>query len=289
MSILVDANTRVAVQGITGNEGAFHARQMVAYGTQVVAGVTPGKGGQEQDGIPVYGSVAEAMREQVVEASILFVPAGFALDAMLEAAEAGVPLLVCITEGIPVHDMLRALPLLREYGTRLIGPNCPGLISPGKGKLGIMPSDVFTPGPVGIVSRSGTLTYEIAHHLSQAGIGQSSVIGVGGDPLVGSTYIDLLPDLADDPETEAIVLVGEIGGTAEEEAADWAAEHLKIPVVAYIAGFSAPPGKRMGHAGAIVSGGEGTAEAKAARLEQRGIPVARTPAEVRTLLEGRVS
>lgn len=289
MSILVDANTRVAVQGITGNEGAFHARQMLTYGTQVVAGVTPGKGGQELDGIPVYGTVAEAVREQAVEASILFVPAGFALDAMLEAAEAGVSLLVCITEGIPVHDMLRALPLLRGYGTRLIGPNCPGLISPGKAKLGIMPGDVFSPGPVGIVSRSGTLTYEIAHHLTQAGIGQSSVIGVGGDPLVGSTYVDLLPDLAEDPETKAIVLVGEIGGSAEEEAADWAAEHLQVPVVAYIAGFSAPPGKRMGHAGAIVSGGEGTAQAKATRLEQRGIPVARTPAEVRTLLEGRVS
>ncbi len=287
MSILVDRNTRVVVQGITGKEGAFHTRQMTAYGTQVVAGVTPGKGGQEMDGIPVFDTVEEAVSKQEANTSIVFVPSRFALDAMVEAAEAGVSLVVCITEGIPVHDMLRAFPLVRSYGTRLIGPNCPGLISPGKAKVGIMPGDVFTPGPVGIISRSGTLTYEIAHHLSQAGLGQSTVIGIGGDPVVGSTYADLLPLLAEDAETEALVLVGEIGGTAEEEAADWIAAHLHIPVVAYIAGFSAPPGKRMGHAGAIVSGGEGTAEAKAARLEQRDIPVARTPAQVSELLEGR--
>ncbi len=287
MSILVDRNTRVVVQGITGKEGAFHTRQMTAYGTQVVAGVTPGKGGQEMDGIPVFDTVEEAVSKQEANTSIVFVPSRFALDAMVEAAEAGVSLVVCITEGIPVHDMLRAFPLVRSYGTRLIGPNCPGLISPGKAKVGIMPGDVFTPGPVGIISRSGTLTYEIAHHLSQAGLGQSTVIGIGGDPVVGSTYADLLPLLAEDAETEALVLVGEIGGTAEEEAADWIAAHLHIPVVAYIAGFSAPPGKRMGHAGAIVSGGEGTAEAKAARLEQRDIPVARTPAQVTELLEGR--
>ncbi|MFO8034259.1 MAG: succinate--CoA ligase subunit alpha [Candidatus Bipolaricaulota bacterium] len=288
MSILVDKNTRVVVQGITGNEGMFHTRQMIAYGTQVVAGVTPGKGGQEIEGLPVYDRVEQAVRERGANASILFVPARFALDAMVEAAEAGTSLLVCITEGVPVHDMLRALPLVQGYGARLIGPNCPGVISPGKAKLGIMPGDVFNPGPVGIISRSGTLTYEIAHNLSQAGLGQSTVIGIGGDAVVGSTYADLLPLIAEDEETEALVLVGEIGGTAEEEAADWIAERLQIPVVAYIAGFSAPPGKRMGHAGAIISAGEGTAEAKAARLEGREIPVARTPAQVSELLEGRL-
>ncbi len=288
MSILVDGGSRVVVQGITGNEGAFHTRQMVGYGTQVVAGVTPGKGGQDVDGIPVYNSVAQAVREQEATVSIVFVPAAFSLDAVVESAEAGVKLVVCITEGIPVHDMLRGVPLVQSYGTRLIGPNCPGLISPGKAKVGIMPGEVFQPGPVGIISRSGTLTYEIAHHLSEAGFGQSTVIGIGGDPVVGSTYVDLLPLYAQDRETEALVLVGEIGGTAEEEAADWVARHLDIPVVAYIAGFSAPPGKRMGHAGAIVSGGEGTAEAKAARLEERGIAVARTPAQVSELVGARL-
>jgi len=288
VSILVDGSSRVVVQGITGNEGAFHTRQMVGYGTQVVAGVTPGKGGQEMDGIPVYDSVDRAVRMHEANVSIVFVPAAFSLDAIVESAEAGVGLVVCITEGVPVHDMLRGLPLVQGYGARLIGPNCPGLISPGKAKVGIMPGEVFQAGPVGIVSRSGTLTYEIAHHLSEAGFGQSTVIGIGGDPVVGSTYVDLLPLYAEDSETEALVLVGEIGGTAEEEAADWVAEHLDIPVVSYIAGFSAPPGKRMGHAGAIVSGGEGTAEAKAARLEERGIAVARTPAQVSELVRARL-
>lgn len=285
MAILIDEGTRVLVQGITGSEGTFHTRHMVAYGTQVVAGVTPGKGGQEVDGIPVYDSVREALDEHEIDASIVFVPAAFAPDAMLEAAEAGIPLLVCITEGIPLHDMLKVYHLLKGYGTRLIGPNCPGLISPGKAKLGIMPGEVFRPGPVGIISRSGTLTYEIASHLSRAGIGQSTVVGIGGDPVIGSSFTELLPLFEEDPETELVVLVGEIGGTAEEEAADYVAEHMKKPVVAYIAGFSAPPGKRMGHAGAIVSGSEGTAAAKAKRLEARGIPVARTPAQVGELVK----
>lgn len=289
MAILVHEGTRVLVQGITGSEGAFHTRHMVAYGTKVVAGVTPGKGGQSLDGIPVYDSVSEALREHEIDASILFVPAAFACDAMLEAADAGIPLLVCITEGIPLHDMLKAYHLLRGYGVRLIGPNCPGLISPGKAKVGIMPGEVFQPGPVGIISRSGTLTYEIASHLSRAGIGQSTVVGIGGDPIIGSTFTELLPLFEEDPETELVVLVGEIGGAAEEEAADYVAEHMSKPVVAYIAGFSAPPGKRMGHAGAIISGSEGTAEAKARRLEARGIPVARTPAEVSKLVKERLS
>lgn len=285
MAILVDERTQVLVQGITGGEGAFHTRQMVAYGTKVVAGVTPGKGGTSLDGIPVYDSVAEAVERHRLDASVIFVPAGFAPDALLEAAAAGIPLVVCITEGIPLHAMLRTYHLLRAYPVRLIGPNCPGLISPGKAKLGVIPPAAFTPGPVGILSRSGTLTYEIASHLSAAGIGQSTVVGIGGDPIIGSTFTDLLPLFEDDPETEAIVLVGEIGGSAEEEAAAYLAEHGKKPVVAYIAGFSAPPGKRMGHAGAIVTGSEGTAQAKAERLEKAGIPVARTPAEVARLVK----
>ncbi|MBC7098431.1 succinate--CoA ligase subunit alpha [Candidatus Bipolaricaulota bacterium] len=288
MAILVDEATRVLVQGMTGSEGAFHTKQMLAYGTRVVAGVTPGKGGQSFEGIPVYDSVRQAVEDHRADASILFVPAPFACDAMLEAAEAGIPLLVCITEGIPLHDMLRAYHLIRGYGARLIGPNCPGLISPGKSKVGIMPGEVFSPGPVGIISRSGTLTYEIASHLSRAGIGQSTVVGIGGDPIIGSTFVELLPLFEEDPETELVVLVGEIGGAAEEEAADFVAQNMEKPVVAYIAGFSAPPGKRMGHAGAIISGTEGTAEAKAKRLEARGIPVARTPAQVAELVRERL-
>lgn len=280
MAILVDETTRVLVQGITGSEGSFHTRQMVAYGTKVVCGVTPGKGGGCVDGIPVYDSVAEAVANHEVDASIIFVPAAFAPDAMLEAADSQIPLIVAISEGIPLHEMLRTYHLLRNYGVRLIGPNCPGLISPGKAKLGIMPADVFQPGKVGIVSRSGTLTYEIAHHLTKAGIGQSTVVGIGGDPIIGTTFTEILPLFEDDDETELVVLVGEIGGAEEEAAADFIASHMKKPVVAYIAGFSAPPGKRMGHAGAIVTGSLGTAAAKAKSLESRGIPVARTPAQV---------
>ncbi|MBC7093644.1 succinate--CoA ligase subunit alpha [Candidatus Bipolaricaulota bacterium] len=285
MAILIDADTHVLVQGITGSEGAFHTRHMVAYGTKVVAGVTPGKGGQTLDGIPVYDSVAEAVERHRVDASVLFVPAASAPDAMLEAADAGIPLLVCITEGIPLHAMLRTYHLLKGYRVRLIGPNCPGIISPGKAKVGVIPSAVFRPGPVGIVSRSGTLTYEIAHHLSSSGFGQSTVVGIGGDPIVGSSFTDLLPLFEEDPQTELVVLVGEIGGNAEEEAAEYVAEHMEKPVVAYMAGFSAPPGKRMGHAGAIITGSEGTAQAKAERLEKKGIPVARTPAQVATLVK----
>ncbi|MBC7170264.1 succinate--CoA ligase subunit alpha [Candidatus Bipolaricaulota bacterium] len=285
MSILVDENTQVLVQGITGSEGAFHTRQMVAYGTKVVAGVTPGKGGTTLDGIPVYDSVAEAAAAHRLDASVLFVPAAFAPEALLEAAAAGIPLLVCITEGIALHAMLRTYHLLRAYPVRLIGPNCPGVISPGRAKVGVIPAAAFTPGPVGVLSRSGTLTYEIASHLSQAGIGQSTVVGIGGDPIIGSSFVDLLPLFEADPETEAVVLVGEIGGAAEDEAAQWWAENGVKPLVAYIAGFSAPPGKRMGHAGAIVTGGEDTAQAKAERLERAGISVARTPAEVARLIQ----
>ncbi|MCX7844401.1 MAG: succinate--CoA ligase subunit alpha, partial [Candidatus Bipolaricaulota bacterium] len=254
-------------------------------GTKVVAGVTPGKGGQSLDGIPVYDTVAEACAHHPIDASVIFVPAAFAPEAILEAADAGIPLIVCITEGIPLHAMLRTYHLLRAYPVRLIGPNCPGLIAPGKAKLGVIPHAPFTPGPVGIVSRSGTLTYEIAAHLSQRGLGQSTVVGIGGDPIVGTTFVELLPLFEEDPETAAVVMVGEIGGTAEEEAAAYARRHMKKPLVAYIAGFSAPPGKRMGHAGAIVTGGEDTAQAKAQRLEKLGVPVARTPAEVARLVE----
>lgn len=288
MSILIHENTQVLVQGITGGEGAFHTRQMVAYGTKVVAGVTPGKGGESLDGISVYDSVAEAVEKHRIDVSVLFVPAAFAPDALLEAAAAGIPLFVCITEGIPLHAMLRAYHLLQAYPVRLIGPNCPGIISPGKAKVGVIPSAGFTSGPVGIVSRSGTLTYEIAHHLSQSGIGQSTVVGIGGDPVIGSSFTDILSLFGEDPETEIVVLVGEIGGSAEEEAAVYLAEQGTKPVVAYIAGFSAPPGKRMGHAGAIVTGSEGTAKAKAERLEKAGIPVARTPAEVAVLVKERL-
>lgn len=285
MSILVDENTQVLVQGITGSEGAFHTRQMVAYGTRVVAGVTPGKGGADLDGVPVYDSVVEAARAHRLDASVLFVPAAFAPEALLEAAAAGIPLLVCITEGIALHAMLRTYHLLRAYPVRLIGPNCPGVISPGRAKVGVIPAAAFTPGPVGVLSRSGTLTYEIASHLSQAGIGQSTVVGIGGDPIIGSSFVELLPLFEEDPQTEAVVLVGEIGGGAEDEAAQWWAENGGKPLVAYIAGFSAPPGKRMGHAGAIVTGGEDTAQAKAERLERAGISVARTPAEVARLIQ----
>ena len=274
------------VQGITGTEGSFHTRQMVAYGTKVVAGVTPGKGGQSLDGIPVYDTVPEAKKDQAIDASVIFVPAAFAPEAILEAADAGISLIVCITEGIPLHTMLRTYHLLRAYPARLIGPNCPGIISPGKAKVGVIPHAPFTPGPVGIVSRSGTLTYEIASHLSQRGLGQSTVVGTGGDPIVGTTFTELLPLFEEDPETKVVVMVGEIGGAAEEEAAEHAKREMKKPLVAYIAGFSAPPGKRMGHAGAIVTGGEDTAEAKARRLEKLGVPVARTPAEVARLVEG---
>lgn len=281
MSILVDEESRVLVQGITGSEGSFHTRRMIEYGTRVVGGVTPGKGGRHFEGIPIFDTVAQAVKAEQVDATVCFVPSRFGADPILEAADAGIPLIVCITERIPVHEMLTAWHAVRRRGVRLIGPNCPGVISPGKAKLGILPGHVFKAGPVGIVSRSGTLTYEIADQLSRAEIGQTTVVGIGGDPLVGSSFIEMLSLFNDDPETRVIVLVGEIGGAEEEAAAAYIAENVDKPVVAYIAGFSAPPGKRMGHAGAIIgSGGEGTADVKAKALESRGIPVARMPKEV---------
>lgn len=283
MSILIDDQTKALVQGITGAEGGFHTRRMIAYGTKIVAGVTPGKGGSSFDSIPIYNSVAEAAAHDQPDASAIFVPARFAPDAIIEAADSGIKLIVCISERIPVHEMLRVYHMLKFRGARLIGPNCPGLISPGKAKLGIMPGAVFQPGPVGVVSRSGTLTYEIAAQLSRVGLGQSTVVGIGGDPIVGSSFIDILKLFEEDPETELAVLVGEIGGRDEEEAADFIHSQLTKPVIAYIAGFSAPPGKRMGHAGAIISGGEGTAEAKKEALEAKGIPVGRTPKEMAEL------
>lgn len=280
MSILINASTTVLVQGITGSEGSFHTQRMREYGTKIVAGVTPGKGGLDFEGIPIYNTVAEAVKAHKIDASAIFVPAQFAADAILEAAEAGIKLIVCITEHIPVHQMLKVVHIVSQRGSRLIGPNCPGVISPGKSKVGILPNHVFKPGPVGIVSRSGTLTYEIAAQLSHVGIGQSTVVGIGGDPIIGSSFIDILELFQKDRQTKAIVLVGEIGGTDEERAAEFISREVTKPVVAYIAGFSAPPGKRMGHAGAIISGGEGTAQAKAQALEAQGIPVARTPHQV---------
>jgi succinyl-CoA synthetase alpha subunit len=280
MSILINSNTKVLVQGITGNEGSFHTQRMREYGTQIVAGVTPGKGGSDFEGIPIYNTVAEAVAKHTIDASAIFVPAPFAADAVLEAADAGVKLIVCITEHIPVHQMLKVVHVVAHKGSRLIGPNCPGVISPGKSKVGILPNHVFKPGPVGIVSRSGTLTYEIADQLSRAGIGQSTVVGIGGDPIIGSSFIDILGLFQKDRQTKAVVLVGEIGGTDEERAAEFISREMTKPVVAYIAGFAAPPGKRMGHAGAIISGSEGTAQAKAQALEAHGIPVARTPKQI---------
>ncbi|MGQ9478333.1 MAG: succinate--CoA ligase subunit alpha, partial [Candidatus Bipolaricaulia bacterium] len=282
MSILIDERTRLLIQGITGGEGSFHARRMIEYGTKVVAGVTPGKGGQALDSVPIYDTVAEAMAHTRPKPNVsaIFVPAPFAPDAIIEAADAGIKLIVCITERIPMQAALRVYHMLKLRKTRLIGPNCPGVISPGKAKVGIMPGEVFRPGPVGIVSRSGTLTYEIAAQLSRAGLGQSTVVGIGGDPVVGSSFIDILELFEKDPETKLVVLVGEIGGRDEEEAAEFIAKEMTKPVIAYIAGFSAPPGKRMGHAGAIISGGEGTAQSKKEALEAKGIPVGRTPREM---------
>jgi succinyl-CoA synthetase alpha subunit len=288
MSILINANTKVLVQGITGSEGSFHTRRMREYGTQIVAGVTPGKGGSDFEGIPVYNTVAEAVKAHKIDASAIFVPAPAAADAILEAADAQIPLIVCITEHIPVHQMLKVVQIVSQKGSRLIGPNCPGVISPGKSKVGILPNHIFRAGPVGIVSRSGTLTYEIADQLSRAGIGQSTVVGIGGDPIIGSSFLDILELFQKDRQTKAVVLIGEIGGTDEERAAEFISQGMTKPVVAYIAGFSAPPGKRMGHAGAIISGSEGTAEAKAQALAAHGIPVARTPQEVVTLVQARL-
>ncbi|HDQ98806.1 MAG TPA: succinate--CoA ligase subunit alpha [candidate division WOR-3 bacterium] len=278
MSILIDEKTRVLVQGITGRDGAFHAQAMKSYGTQVVGGVTPGKGGQSVEGIPVFDSVAEAARATGADASIIFVPAAFATDAMYEAADGGLKLVVCVAEGVPTLDMVRVLEYCRGRGTRVLGPNCPGAISPGKAKVGIMPAASFARGCVGVVSRSGTLTYEIAANTGD--FGQSTVIGIGGDPVIGTSFLDCLELFNADPETRAIVLVGEIGGTDEERAADWVKRNCRKPVFGFIAGQTAPPGKRMGHAGAIISGGTGTAPEKIAAFEAAGIEVIYEPQEL---------
>jgi len=278
MSILVNENTRLLVQGITGREGTFHTQQAIAYGTKVVAGVTPGKGGSTVDGVPVFNTVYEAKEKTGANASVIFVPSAFAADAILEAADAGLPLVVCITEGIPTLDMVRVMHYLAGTKTRLIGPNCPGIISPGKCKIGIMPGHIHRQGDVGVVSRSGTLTYEAVGQLSALGIGQSTCIGIGGDPIIGTTFVDVLRLFKEDPETHGIVMIGEIGGTAEEEAAAFIKANVKKPVVGFIAGRTAPPGRRMGHAGAIISGGKGTAADKIVALQAAGITVAESPA-----------
>jgi succinyl-CoA synthetase alpha subunit len=285
MSVLIDSDTRLAVAGITGREGSFHTLNNRRYGTNVVGGVTPGKGGQDVEGIPVFDSWADAVLQTRPNTAMIFVPPRFAADAILEAAAAGVALVIAITEGIPAHDELRVYNTLeRDYpGTRLIGPNCPGVLSPGKANVGIIPASFFKEGDVGVVSRSGTLTYQIGNEIAQAGFGNSSIVGIGGDPVPGSSFVDVIELFQADEQTELIVLAGEIGGSAEEEAADYIAEHVSKPVVAYIAGFTAPAGKQMGHAGAIVSGSSGTATAKAQALEARGVRVGRTPTEVAEL------
>ena len=280
MSVLVDKNTRLVVQGITGKEGTFHTRQMIEYGTQVVGGVTPGKGGTTHEGVPVFNTVEEAVREAGANASVIYVPPAFAADAIMEAADAGVPLVVCITEGIPVNDMVKVKRFLADKHTRLVGPNCPGVISPGKCKIGIMPGHIHREGSVGVVSRSGTLTYEAVGQLTALGLGQSTAIGIGGDPIIGTTHTNALALFQDDPETEAIVMIGEIGGSAEEEAAAFAKENVTKPIVAFIAGQTAPPGRRMGHAGAIIAGGKGTAAEKMRALEEAGIRVVHSPADI---------
>jgi succinyl-CoA synthetase alpha subunit len=280
MSVLVDQNTRVIVQGLTGREGSFHAQQMMEYGTKVVAGVTPGKGGTRHLEVPVFNTVAEAVRETDANASVIFVPPPYAADAILEAADAELALVVCITEGIPTLDMVRAAAALRGQRTRLIGPNCPGIISPGKCKIGIMPARIHKPGHVGVVSRSGTLTYEAVDQLTRLGIGQSTCIGIGGDPIIGTSFLDVIRLFAEDPETHAIMMIGEIGGNAEEKAAEFIRISVRKPVVGFIAGQTAPPGRRMGHAGAIISGGQGTAKEKYAAMEAAGIRCVQSPAEI---------
>lgn len=286
MSILVDEKTRVVVQGITGREGTFHTKQMLNYGTVVAAGVTPGKGGLKVEGVPVYNTVQEAVEKEGVNTSCIFVPPPFAADAIMEAASAGLGVVVCITEGIPTLDMVKVASYLKDKETVLIGPNCPGIISPGKTKVGIMPGPIHKPGHIGVISRSGTLTYEVVDQLTRAGLGQSTCIGIGGDPIVGTTFIDHLKRFKGDPDTNGVVLIGEIGGTAEEEAAEYISREFEKPVIAFIAGQTAPPGKRMGHAGAIISGGKGKAEDKIRALESVGITVAHNLARLgETVLE----
>ena len=286
MAVLIDRNTRLIVQGITGREGTFHAKQAAAYGTKVVGGVTPGKGGTIHEGWSVFNTVADAVKETGADASVIFVPPPFAADAIMEAADAGLALAVCITEGIPTLDMQRALMLVRGSKTRLIGPNCPGLITAGQAKAGIIPGHICKEGRVGIVSKSGTLTYEAIHQLTRLGLGQTTCIGIGGDPLIGTSFIDALSLFATDPATEAVVMIGEIGGTAEEEAASYIKEHFRKPVVGFIAGQTAPPGRRLGHAGAIIAGGKGTAAEKMAALSQAGVHVVKSPADIGAAVQG---
>jgi succinyl-CoA synthetase alpha subunit len=288
MAIFVDENTTVLVQGLTGGQGRFHGLRNKAYGTKVVAGVTPGKGGQDVEGIPVFNTVAEAVDEAGANTTLTFVPARFAADAIYEAVDAGIETVICITEHVPVHEMLDAYTYFRPKGITMIGPNCPGVLSPGKANVGIIPAEIFTRGSIGLVSRSGTLTYQIGHELTGLGLGNSTIVGIGGDPVVGSSFIDVIAKFQDDPQTELIVMVGEIGGDEEEKAAAFISEHVTKPVLSYIAGFSAPPGKTMGHAGAIISGSSGTAQAKKEALEARGIQVGTTPTEVAQLVADRM-
>ena len=285
MSVLIDERTRLVVQGFTGREGSFHSEQMIAYGTKVVAGVTPGKGGTKHIDVPVFNTVADAVKQTGANASVIFVPPPFAADAILEAIDSRLPLVVCITEGIPTLDMVRVAAVLRESKTRLIGPNCPGLISPGKCKIGIMPGHIHKAGHVGLVSRSGTLTYEAVDQLTRLGIGQSTCIGIGGDPIIGTNFLDAIKLFNEDAETQAIVMIGEIGGNAEETAAEYIKAHLKKPVVGFVAGQTAPPGRRMGHAGAIISGGQGTAKTKYAAMQAAGIHTVQSPAEIGHTME----
>lgn len=286
MSVLVGKDTRLIVQGFTGSEGSFHAGQMIDYGTNVVGGVTPGKGGQIHLERPVFNTVADSVKHEGANTSVIFVPPAFAGDAITEAAFAGIKVIICITEGIPVKDMIVAKQIVKSHGATLIGPNCPGVITPGEAKIGIMPGNIFSPGTVGLISRSGTLTYEAVDQLTKIGLGQSTAIGIGGDPVIGTTHLDAVKLFQEDPDTESIVLIGEIGGSAEEEAAAYIKDHVTKPVVAFIAGSTAPPGRRMGHAGAIISGGKGTAQEKKKALAEAGITVVESPADIGITLKG---